>query len=65
MLRFNTTYEMITDGTGANGGPTYAGTVAIAQGRTEAEMTAAYYGRPPTVFSAYQRDLCNKCHAKD
>jgi hypothetical protein len=65
MLRFNTTYEMITDGTGASGAATYAGTAAIGQGRTEAEMTAAYYGRPATVFSSYQRDLCNKCHAKD
>jgi hypothetical protein len=65
MLRFNTTYEMITDGTGASGAPTYVGTTNVGQGRTEAEMTAAYYGRPATVFSSYQRDLCNKCHAKD
>jgi hypothetical protein len=36
-----------------------------AQGRTEAEARRAYYDRPASVFSAYQRSLCNKCHAKD
>jgi hypothetical protein len=36
-----------------------------AQGRTQAETQAAYYGRPATVFAAFQRVLCNKCHAKD
>ena len=34
-------------------------------GHTPAEAQAAYYDRPPTVFAAYQRSLCNKCHAKD
>lgn len=28
-------------------------------------LTAAYYDRPATNFIAYQRALCNKCHAKD
>jgi hypothetical protein len=32
---------------------------------TAAEQTNAYYGRPATKFAAYQRNLCNKCHAKD
>lgn len=37
----------------------------IAMGRTAAEIQAAYYDRPAAKFSAYQRSLCNKCHAKD
>jgi predicted CXXCH cytochrome family protein len=59
MLRFNMGNEFMVN----NG--TYTGTVAVAQGRTEAEMTAAYYDRPATQFASYQRVLCNKCHAKD
>jgi hypothetical protein len=35
------------------------------RGHTTAEIQAAYYDRPPTVFATYQRSLCNKCHAKD
>ncbi len=27
--------------------------------------TAAYYDKPATAYGAYQRPLCNKCHAKD
>jgi hypothetical protein len=38
---------------------------ANAQGRTQAETRAAMYDRDPTVYSPYQRVLCNKCHAKD
>jgi hypothetical protein len=34
-------------------------------GRTPAETQAAYYDRPASTFSLYQRVLCNKCHAKD
>jgi hypothetical protein len=34
-------------------------------GRRAAETKAAYYDREPTYFGAYQRSLCNKCHAKD
>ncbi len=37
----------------------------FARGRTAAETQAAYYDRPVTKFAAYQRVLCNKCHAKD
>ena len=59
MLRFNMGYEfMVYNGT-------YTGSPAAAQGRNETEMTAAYYGRSPSVFATYQRVLCNKCHAKD
>lgn len=35
------------------------------RGRSTAEALAAYYDRPVTTFSNYQRVLCNKCHAKD
>jgi len=37
----------------------------FARGRLGAETQAAYYDRPVTKFAAYQRVLCNKCHAKD
>jgi len=30
-----------------------------------AQQTAAYNGRPATVFGPYARNYCNKCHAKD
>ncbi len=36
-----------------------------AEGKTPAEVQAAYYDRPPTAFASYQRVFCNKCHAKD
>ncbi len=35
------------------------------QGRTAIETQGAYYDRPATMFSSYQRSLCNKCHAQD
>lgn len=35
------------------------------RGRTTTEAEASYYDRPASVFSTYQRVLCNKCHAKD
>ncbi len=34
-------------------------------GRTSDEVSKAYYDKNVTKFSAYQRSLCNKCHAKD
>ncbi len=34
-------------------------------GYNQAQVQAAFYGRPATVFATYQRSLCNKCHAKD
>jgi len=37
----------------------------LAQGRTTLEVQKAFYGRPSTLYAAYQRSLCNKCHAKD
>ena len=38
---------------------------SYARGRLAAETQAAYHDRPVTAFAAYQRVLCNKCHAKD
>jgi hypothetical protein len=38
---------------------------ALAEGRTQDETRAAYYDRPATAFSPFQRLLCNKCHVKD
>jgi hypothetical protein len=43
-----------------------AGQYTLASGQTStAQVQAAYYDRPNTVFATYQRTLCNKCHAKD
>ncbi len=43
-----------------------AGAYTLASGQTTTlQVQAAYYDRPNTVFAAYQRTLCNKCHAKD
>ena len=36
-----------------------------AQGRMRSEVQAAMYDRDATTFAAYQKVLCNKCHAKD
>jgi predicted CXXCH cytochrome family protein len=78
-LRWNTENEFVTmaDSTGT---AVYPGTDAVGstpdgktlnsqnqvfKGYSVAEMTAAYYGRPATVFAPYQRQLCNKCHVQD
>ena len=37
----------------------------INSGYSVAQQTAAYNGRPATVFGPYARNYCNKCHAKD
>jgi hypothetical protein len=36
-----------------------------AQGRTAAEAQKAFYDRPASAYSAFQRSLCNKCHGED
>ncbi len=68
MLRFNLDSEFMV-GADSTGNPVYPGTDSTytsgASGRTVAETTRAYYDRPATKFAAYQRVLCNKCHAKD
>lgn len=67
MTRFNVGYEFMTlaDSTGTAIYPDPTTDVGAAMGRTQAETQKAYYDRPATKFAAYQRDLCNKCHAKD
>jgi hypothetical protein len=69
MLRWNMEGEFITVADGS-GNPIWPGTdngapVQFARGKTSAETQAAYYNRPATLFGAYQRVLCNKCHAQD
>ncbi len=70
-LRWMTENEFITAVDNVSGAVHWPGTdvsgvnVNQAMGRTEAEAKAAYYDRAPTLFGAYQRQLCNKCHAKD
>jgi len=68
-LRWQMEGEFITVAD-AGGNPIWPGTdngasTSFSRGRTELEMRAAYYNRPATVFGAYQRVLCNKCHAQD
>jgi hypothetical protein len=48
-----------TDASGPGSNADYA------QGRTQAEIQATFYGRPASVYATYQRSLCNKCHVKD
>lgn len=43
-----------------NGSP-----VEFAQGRASAEVQKTFYGRSANSFASYQRNFCNKCHAKD
>jgi cytochrome c553 len=70
MLRWNMEGEFMTLAD-SSGNPVYPGidttpnSPQFARGRTSAETQAAYYDRPVTVFGAYQRVLCNKCHAQD
>lgn len=64
MARWNMKSEIIKfegryPGTDNHSPPEYA------QGRTSQEVLWAYYGRPASAFSDYQRGLCSKCHAKD
>jgi hypothetical protein len=37
----------------------------FARGKTSTETAAGYYDRPVSVFGAFQRSLCNKCHLQD
>ncbi len=58
-IRWNPEYELLTD----NGA--YPSSGYASRGHSQAEVQAAYYDRPATVFATYQRSLCNKCHVKD
>lgn len=64
MLRFPYGYEFMT-GLNAANEVKYTYAVRSAMGRNEAEFSRALGDRPATLFGAYQRVLCNKCHAKD
>ncbi len=67
MTRFPIGNEFMTvaDASGSAVYPDPSVNPAQAMGRTAAEQQAALYDRPATRFAAYQRVLCNKCHAKD
>lgn len=60
-LRWNGKTEFITE----EGVYAPASAPGVAQGRTEAEATKAYYERASTMWASEQRSLCNKCHIKD
>ena len=57
ITRWDMTEEFLID---SLPGATELGTMGVT------DVTAPYYGRDiTTVFGAYQRSLCNKCHVKD
>jgi predicted CXXCH cytochrome family protein len=62
MMRWNNDSEFIVEA-GLYPGTDNADS-GSAQGRSEAETAASYYNRNVTKFGAYQRSLCNKCHAQ-
>jgi hypothetical protein len=69
-LRWNPEGEFITYVTTAGaavwpGTDTTASNPSYADGMLSTQVRAAYYDRPVTVFGAFQRSLCNKCHAQD
>jgi predicted CXXCH cytochrome family protein len=70
MVRWNLENEFITKGDSL-GNAVMCATDSVpssgrcALGRTTVEATAAYYDRPAAKLGAWQRQLCNKCHAKD
>lgn len=64
MTRYPLGSEFVTTADAA-GNPVYSAEPKIGMGRTALEYQSAMNGRPATVFAAYQRVLCNKCHAKD
>lgn len=72
MLRWNTEVTFLTETDSAGTNLYWPGTdmpsgdsATTSMGRKIAETKAAYYDRDPLVFGAFQRSLCNKCHAKD
>ena len=68
MLRFAHENELMTIADASGTVAAYDGSTTegkINRGLSVLDQTAAYYDRPATVFSPYQRLLCNKCHAKD
>ena len=67
MLRFpvGTTFMTVADDSGNPVYPSPGTNPVDAMGRTTQEFQKALYDRPPTKFAAFQRTLCNKCHAQD
>jgi len=67
MMRFplDPTFTTVSDGFGNPVYPNPATDPIQAMGRTTQEFQKALYDRPPTKFAAFQRTLCNKCHAGD
>jgi predicted CXXCH cytochrome family protein len=57
MTRWDISQTLLVDGTG---------NYSVSGGNTTTDVQKAMYDRAPTTaFVAYQRSLCNKCHAKD
>jgi hypothetical protein len=61
MTRFGVVGFMTTD----NGSGTTVYSTSTTAGSTNGDLQAAYNNRPANLWPAYQRNLCNKCHAKD
>jgi hypothetical protein len=65
-LRFpNSTFTTVADEAGNAVYPDRVTHPDYAMGRTRQEFQRALYDRPATKFAAFQRSLCNKCHAQD
>jgi hypothetical protein len=62
MARFDLDNSFVTDPTGVYA---YSGADNEMHPDTSGYYAAAYYNIPNTTFSASQRALCDKCHAKD
>jgi hypothetical protein len=68
MIRYNTkSYYMVVDGEypGTDAGSQQGKDPKFNLGYTQAQIQAAYYDRPASMFATMQRSLCNKCHIKD
>ncbi len=67
-LRWNTGSEYLTVAglyPGIDSTSTEAQGAQYNLGYTTAQVQRAFYDRPATNYATYQRQLCNKCHAKD
>ncbi len=70
-IRWEYDIEFITYADSVSHNPVWPGTdnvgtaVQYARGKTSTEQQAGYYDRPVSLFGAYQRSLCNKCHLQD
>jgi len=63
--RFMLATTFTTTASAAGGGTAIYDSTAGTEGYNSAQQTAAYNGRPATLFGPYARNYCNKCHAKD